>query len=189
MQKGNEIFQGLTRPVIYQHAPSVIAFKDQTLLLNLFANSGPNYLSFLLRSLSMQTTFLDMYMKLVLNAKERPPQALGKAFHPLFTHMEHEDFKTILVPSCIKMLKRNPEIVLESIGSLFRSVNLDLSKYAVEFFPVVLSQARHADEDRRAKALSIIGFLSQKSSDPDTLPLMFDAIKAIIGGTIYSLLL
>ncbi|XP_078182456.1 putative protein kinase regulator ILITHYIA isoform X2 [Carex rostrata] len=130
-----------------------------------------------------KTTFLDMYMKSVLNAKERPPQALGEAFHPLFTHMEHEDFKTILVPSCIKMLKRNPEIVLESIGSLFRSVNLDLSKYAMEFFPVVLSQARHADEDRRAKALSIIGFLSQKSSDPDTLPSMFDAIKAIIGGS------
>jgi hypothetical protein len=137
----------------------------------------------------MQTAFLDMYMKLVLNAKERPPQALGEAFLPLFMHMEHEDFKTILVPSCVKMLKRNPEIVLESIGSLFRSVNLDLSKYAMEFFPVVLSQARHADEDRRAKALSIIGLLSQKSTDPDTLPSMFDAIMAIIGGALCSLFL
>jgi hypothetical protein len=134
----------------------------------------------------MQTAFLDMYMKLVLNAKERPPQALGEAFLPLFMHMEHEDFKTILVPSCVKMLKRNPEIVLESISSLIKSVNLDLSKYAMEFFPVVLSQARHADEDRRAKALNIIGLLSQKSSDPDTLPSMFDAIKAIIGGKLYS---
>lgn len=135
----------------------------------------------------MQTTFLDMYMKLVLNAKERPPQALGEAFCPLFMHMEHGDFKTILVPSCVKMLKRNPEIVLESISTLLRSVNLDLSKYAMDFFPVVLSQARHFDEDRSAKALSIIGFLSQKSSDPDTLPSMFDAIKAIIRGTTYSL--
>ncbi|KAJ1694352.1 hypothetical protein LUZ63_011050 [Rhynchospora breviuscula] len=146
-----------------------------------------NLIEFSLASPSLfveyKTTFLDIYVKLVLNARERPSQALGEAFHPLFKHMEHEEFRTILVPSCVRMLKRNPEIVLETISSLLRSVNLDLSKYAMEFLPVVLSQARHADEDRRINALSIIGFLSQKSSDPDTLPSMFDATKAIIGGS------
>lgn len=100
-------------------------------------------------------------------------------------HIEHEDFRNVVVPSCIKMLKRNPEIVLESIGNLLKSINLDLSKYAMDFLSVVLPQAQHPDEDRRVKALTIIGFLSQKSSDPDTLPSMFSAIKAILGGCVW----
>ncbi|XP_008796399.2 protein ILITYHIA [Phoenix dactylifera] len=127
--------------------------------------------------------FLEVYVKTILNAKDRPSRAFGEAFQPLLMHLEHEDFKTLVVPSSIKMLKRNPEIVLESVGDLLKSVNLDLSKYALEFLSVVLPQARHVDEARRMRALTIVGCLSQMSSDPDALPSMFSAIKAIIGGS------
>lgn len=96
--------------------------------------------------------------------------------------MSHEDFQSVVVPAAVKMLKRNPEIVLESVGVLLRSVNLDLSKYALEILSVVLPQARHADEGRRIEALAIISCLSKKSSNPDTLEAMFNAVKAVIGG-------
>lgn len=130
----------------------------------------------------MQPVFLELYVKTVLNAKDRPSRAVAEAFQPLLMHLEHEDFKTFVVPSSIKMLKRNPEIVLESVGDLLKFVNLDLSKYALEFLSVVLPQAQHGDEARRMSALTIVGCLSQMSSDPDALPSMFSAIKAIIGG-------
>ncbi|KAK9919347.1 hypothetical protein M0R45_027946 [Rubus argutus] len=81
------------------------------------------------------------------------------------------------------MLKRNPEIVLESVGILLKSVNLDLSKYAVEILSVVLPQARHADEGRRVGALEIVQCLSQSSSNPDALEAMFNAVKSVIGGS------
>lgn len=80
------------------------------------------------------------------------------------------------------MLKRNPEIVLESVGLLIASVNIDLSKYAMELLPVILPQARHMDEDRRLGALSMVRCLSEKSSNPDTIEAMFASVKAVIGG-------
>jgi predicted ATP-grasp superfamily ATP-dependent carboligase len=55
----------------------------------------------------------------------------------------------------------------------------------MEFMPVVLNQARHSDEERRINALSIIGTISENSSDPDALPSMVNAIKAILGGITY----
>ncbi|KAJ8498675.1 hypothetical protein OPV22_009227 [Ensete ventricosum] len=127
--------------------------------------------------------FLEIYVRSVLNAKDRPPRALGEAFQPLFTSMEHENFKNLVHPSAIKALKRNPEVVLESIGDLLKMVNLDLSKYVSEFLSVVLPQARHADEGRRIGALTVIRFLSQKCSDPDSLPSIFNAVKAVLGGS------
>ncbi|PWA68142.1 ILITYHIA [Artemisia annua] len=127
--------------------------------------------------------YLDMYLQAVLNAKEKPTKALSEAFRSLFLHLSHEDFKGVVIPSSVKMLKRNPELVLEAIGVLFRHVNLDLSKYNAEILPVVLSQARHADEGRRLAALDIVRYLSQKSSNPDAIESMANAVKSIIGGS------
>ncbi|KAJ4845080.1 hypothetical protein Tsubulata_039395 [Turnera subulata] len=127
--------------------------------------------------------FLDIYVKAVLNSKEIPEKRLSESFRPLFMHMLHEDFQNIVVPSLVKMLKRNPEIVLESVGILLDHVNLDMSKYAIELLSIVLSQARHADEGRRLGALAVVGSLSKKSSNPDALEAMFNAVKAVIGGS------
>lgn len=132
--------------------------------------------------LVQQDIFLDLYVKTVLNAKEKPTKELSEAFVPLFTHMSHEEFKNTILPSSLKMLKRNPELVLESVGVLLQSVNLDFSKYVTEILPVVLTQARHADEGRRNIAFSIVKCLSQKSSSPDAIEAMFTAIKSIMGG-------
>ncbi|KAL5566833.1 hypothetical protein UlMin_029997 [Ulmus minor] len=128
-------------------------------------------------------TFLDIYVKAVLSAREKPGKGLSEAFQPLFKHMLHEDFQSIVVPASVKMLKRNPEIILESVGILLKSVNLDLSKYALEILSLALPQARHADEGRRIEALAIVRCLSIKSSNPDTLEAMFNAVKAVIGGS------
>lgn len=155
----------------YKHSPELI-----WLLLE-FSSKSPSLFE------KCRPIFLDIYVKAVLNAKEKPMKVLSESFLPLFTHMSHEDFQSIMLPASIKILKRNPEIILESIGVLLKSVNLDLSKYATEILSVVLSQVRHADEGRKTGALTIVGCLSEKSSDPDALEAMFYAIKAVIGGS------
>ncbi|KAL5670615.1 hypothetical protein ACJX0J_022836, partial [Zea mays] len=157
-----------------------ISMRDSPAFLNLildFTITSPSL------STQYQSVFLDLYVKIILSSKDRPPKAATEAFKPLFLNIGHEDFKNTIIPSCIKMLKRNPEIVLQSIGYLLKTVHLDLSKYSMEFMPVVLHQARHSDEERRINALSIIGTLSEKSSDPDALPSMVNAIKAVLGGS------
>ncbi|TQD73974.1 hypothetical protein C1H46_040491 [Malus baccata] len=156
-----------------------IPYKDSSeliwLLLEYSSTSSKSYSLFE----QCKPTFLDIYLKAILNAREKPATGLSEAFHPLFKHM---DFQNIVLPSAVKMLKRNPEIVLESVGILLKSVNLDLRKYAVKFFSVVLPQAGHADEGRRVVALAVIRCLSQKSSNPDALEAMFNAVKSEIGG-------
>ncbi|ONM08698.1 ILITYHIA [Zea mays] len=157
-----------------------ISMRDSPAFLNLildFTISSPSL------STEYKSVFLDLYVKTILSSKDRAPKAATEAFKPLLLEIGHEDFKNTVIPSCIKMLKRNPEIILQSIGYLLRTVRLDLSKYFMEFMPIVLHQARHSDEERRIDALSIIGTLSEKSSDPDALPSMVNAIKVVLGGS------
>ncbi|KAJ1414656.1 TOG domain [Sesbania bispinosa] len=157
-----------------------IPYKDSPELLLLlleFSSRSPSLFG------EFKSAFLDIYVNAILSAKEKPGKSLIEAFRPLYLQMSHEDFQNIVIPSSVKMLKRNPEIVLESVGILLKSVNLDLSKYAAEILSVALVQARHADEGRRDGALAIVRSLSQKSSNPDALDAMFNAIKAVIKGS------
>ncbi|KAL2345847.1 hypothetical protein Fmac_007132 [Flemingia macrophylla] len=157
-----------------------IPFKDSPELLMLlleFSSSSPSLFA------EFKPAFLDIYVNAILSAKEKPGKSLTEAFHPLYLHLSHEDFQNTVIPSAVKMLKRNPEIVLESVGILLKSVKLDMSKYAAEILSVVLAQARHADEGRRDGALAIVRSLSQKSSNPDALHTMFNAIKSVIKGS------
>lgn len=130
----------------------------------------------------MQQIFVDVYVKAVLNAREKPPKSLSEAFGPLLACLSHEEFGSVVVPSSVKMLKRNPEIALEPVEVLLEAVKLDLSKYALEILQVALAQAWHTDEGRRIGALTLVRCLSLKSSNPDAAEAMFNAIKAVIGG-------
>ncbi|XP_057471002.1 protein ILITYHIA [Actinidia eriantha] len=171
---------GIYKTYIEELKDSRIPYKDSPQLLGLlleFSSSVPSLFD------QWKPTFLDMYVKSVLNAREKPTKDLSEAFLPLFMYLAHEDFKSIVVPSSVKMLKRNPELVLESVGILLKSVKLDLSKYATEILSVILPQSRHADEGRRHEALAIVGCLSQKSSNPDAVEAMFNAVKSVIRGS------
>ncbi|XP_020981860.1 LOW QUALITY PROTEIN: protein ILITYHIA [Arachis duranensis] len=157
-----------------------IPYKDSPELLLLlleFSSRTPTLFG------EVKLAFLDIYVNAILTAKDKPSRSLIEAFHPLYLQMSHQDFQSTVIPSAVKMLKRNPEIVLESIGILLESVSLDLSKYADEILSVVLAQARHADEGRRGGALTIVRSLSQKTSNPDALETMFNAVKAVIKGS------
>lgn len=157
-----------------------IPYKDTPELLCLlleFSSSVPSKFE------QSKTIFLDIYVKAVLNTREKPTKGLSESFCPLFARMSHEDLQSTVIPSSVKMLKRNPEIVLESVGVLLSLVDLDLSKYAMEILSVILPQARHAEDGRRVCALAIVRCLSQKSSNPDAFESMFNAIKAVLGGS------
>jgi hypothetical protein len=158
---------------------SRIPYKDSPELLGLlleFSCSSPALFE------QSKAIFVDIYVKDVLNSREKQKPNLSNCFKPLLQRLSHEEFQTVILPAAVKMLKRNPEIVLESVGFLLANVNIDLSKYALELLPVILPQARHTDEDRRLGALSMVMCLSEKSSNPDTIEAMFASVKAIIGG-------
>ncbi|KAJ1413829.1 Armadillo-type fold [Sesbania bispinosa] len=88
---------------------------------------------------------------------------LSKNIHKLYV----QELKNGQIP-----YKDSPELLLLLLEFSSRSPSL-----FGEF------KARHADEGRRDGALAIVRSLSQKSSNPDALDAMFNAIKAVIKGS------
>ena len=63
-----------------------------------------------------QAPFLQIYLTLVLTARERPPPGASSSFRPLLTKLSHEEFGGSVVPTAVKMMKRNPELVMGPVG-------------------------------------------------------------------------
>lgn len=127
---------------------------------------------------------MQSYLKLVFNSTSRkPPKVLSEAFQPLLERLTHDDFGKTILPNAIKMLKRNPELVMEAFGLLLTYTSLDLSQYSAEILPSILVQARHSDENRRKESVQLVNQLVVHSSDLDAISTMFQSAKSVLAGT------
>ncbi|CAI5476129.1 unnamed protein product [Closterium sp. Yama58-4] len=126
--------------------------------------------------------FLETYSKLVLSSRERPPHVASEAFAPLLHSLEHSEFKGTLFPTAAKMLKRNPELIMDAVGYLLSTVRLDLSAYAPELLPTLALQARHQNAATREEAIGVFAVAAKQCSDSDSIRTMFAYLKGVLAG-------
>uniref|UniRef100_A0A0E0K0S2 Stalled ribosome sensor GCN1-like N-terminal domain-containing protein n=1 Tax=Oryza punctata TaxID=4537 RepID=A0A0E0K0S2_ORYPU len=134
-------------------------------------------------SAEYKQAFLYLYVGAIMNSKDQPSQESSQAFAYLLSDIGCDDFEKAVVPSCLSALKENPQRVLQSICYLLKIIRLDLSKYCMVFMPDILCLVQHSDEQMRVDALVVFGTLIKKSTDPETLTAMLDAITTILGGS------
>ncbi|GBG78816.1 hypothetical protein CBR_g28040 [Chara braunii] len=127
--------------------------------------------------------FLELCTKRVLSSRQKPPKSAMGCFRPLLRGLSHEEFATALLPTAVKMLKRNPEVVMEAVGQMVADVSLDMSKYMGDFLPTLFQQARHNDEGTRRSALAVVKNLVLQSSDLDSVSTTVDAARSIFSGS------
>lgn len=52
--------------------------------------------------------------------------------YPFLKKLNHDNFKSSLLPALQKSMLRNPEVILEAVGLIISGLNLDLSPYAMD---------------------------------------------------------
>lgn len=67
-----------------------------------------------------------------MSCKTKPSPAVLKGCYPFLKRVNHEHFKTSLLPALQKAMLRNPEIILECVALTISGLNLDLSQYAMD---------------------------------------------------------
>jgi hypothetical protein len=70
---------------------------------------------------------------------QTPFSAMHGAFYGAF-------YAGTLLPTAVRMLRRNPEPALAAAAPMLASIRLDLSTHVAELWPALLQQSRHAKE-------------------------------------------
>lgn len=75
-----------------------------------------------------------MFIKEGIASKTRPEQECIRQCSFTVKLITSDVFKSKLLPSILKSMLRNPELILECVATVISNVSLDLSDNAVEIF-------------------------------------------------------
>lgn len=81
-----------------------------------------------------QFRFLEIFVKVAISGKTRPDLSVIRECETLLRFLVTVgEFEKLLLPAMMKAMLRNPEIILECIGSVMQYLSFDLSKYTMDF--------------------------------------------------------
>ncbi|XP_053325705.1 eIF-2-alpha kinase activator GCN1 [Spea bombifrons] len=130
-----------------------------------------------------RNNLLDFYVKAVLMSKAKPQKYILESCTPLLQHVTHSEFKDQILPVLQKSLLRSPENVIETISSLFASVTLDLSQYAVDLGKGLAGQLKSNNSNLMDGAVVALQNLAHQCSDPAAVEALGRHLFAILGGS------
>eukprot|EP00117_Sycon_ciliatum_P034892 scpid3464/ scgid26544/ Translational activator GCN1; GCN1-like protein 1 len=125
---------------------------------------------------------LDVYMKSVVQSKSQVPEHIKRYSTTLLSHLTHEQFKDVLLPSLEKGLLRAPEHLIPALSSLLAGMSLDLSAYVMSLGKRIASQLYSQTASRRDEAVKAIISLSKQCSDVTAVTDFTKHLFAILAG-------
>ena len=126
---------------------------------------------------------LALYEQAILSSKDAAFIAEhATAFASVLPLVSDAELSSVLMVTVERMGKRNPELILPSLTAMLSALSVDLSAYHKQLLPLLLSELRHGEEDRRKTALSVLTALVRKTKDEAALTSLLGALLAHLQG-------
>jgi len=107
---------------------------------------------------------LGILSKTVLTSKTRPREDLLRQLSPLLSTIQHDEFKSTLLPVMNKYLLRSPEIGLMCVSCIIDGLAIDMSSYAADLGKTFASSLKSKDDGTRNDANKAILSLAKSVS-------------------------
>lgn len=75
---------------------------------------------------------LESFTKSVISVKSRPNANYIKGCHDLLSQLNSGDVRDALLPALHKAMLRSPETIVQAVGQVFASLNVELDGLAVD---------------------------------------------------------
>ncbi|XP_050533442.1 eIF-2-alpha kinase activator GCN1 isoform X2 [Daktulosphaira vitifoliae] len=130
--------------------------------------------SYVLKSISLYNislaekfmeSFLNVFIKEGITCKIRPEREIIHQCSFTLKLVTIEIFKTKLLPSMLKAMLRNPEIILECISVIIANLSIDLSAHCSEIIKGYSANIYSQNEQARIESADICKELALKCSD------------------------
>ena len=131
----------------------------------------------------MKQSLLDSFIKLSISTKVKPQDYIVEQCQPLLKCLNHEEFKSILLPALLKAMLRSPEIILGYVSLVLASIKLDLSPYAAELGKPIAACLHSNEDSTREAAVSAAESLAKQCSDASAVKGLFTLYFGVLQGS------
>ena len=149
----------------------------------LIDTKGQNEQTFKKYGSSLKSKLIEILVKTILAAKTKTNTHIIRGTYPLLRRVNHDEFKEHLLPSLLKAMLRNPEIVMGTVSYLIAGLKIDLSQYAEQLGKPFASQLHAKDDTTRDEAVAAVAALATQCSDPEAIKSLLSVIFGVLGGS------
>ena len=149
----------------------------------LIDTKGQNEQTFKKYGSSLKSKLIEILVKTILAAKTKTNSHIIRGTYPLLRRVNHDEFKEHLLPSLLKAMLRNPEIVMGTVSYLITGLKIDLSQYAEQLGKPFASQLHAKDDTTRDEAVAAVAALATQCSDPEAIKSLLSVIFGVLGGS------
>lgn len=113
-----------------------------------------------------KTKMLESFTKSVISVKSRPNANYIKGCHDLLSQLNSGDVRDALLPALHKAMLRSPETIVQAVGQVFASLNVELDGLAVDIGKSLIVNLHSKDEWVRGEALCALERLAARCRQP-----------------------
>nr|XP_031848654.1 eIF-2-alpha kinase activator GCN1 isoform X2 [Nomia melanderi] len=126
---------------------------------------------------------IDGFIKATISCKKKPDLYVVDTAVPLLRRINHDEFKSQLLPALQKAMLRNPEIIIESVGHILSGLSLDLSQYSQEISKGLFANLHSKEDFVRDEAVGACRRLALQCSDTTALENLLTSVFAVFHGS------
>ncbi|XP_075992954.1 lethal (3) 80Fj [Anticarsia gemmatalis] len=111
-----------------------------------------------------KTKMLESFTKSIISVKSRPNANYIKGCRELLAQLSAADVRDVLLPALAKAMLRSPETIVQAVGEVFASLNVDLDGLAVDIGKSLIVNLHSKDEWVRVEAGVALKRLAERCS-------------------------
>lgn len=126
---------------------------------------------------------VEHFVKGLITVKVKPNGNYIPACTILLSSIEQNEFKSAVLPALQRSMLRNPELVLNSVGSILSIVEVNVNEYAADLAKVLAQHLHSKDDTSRDESLESLRQLALKCSDAKAVHTIITNLFSVFNGS------
>lgn len=126
---------------------------------------------------------VDHFVKALITVKVKPSVNYIKCCKIILNSITKDQFKTSVAPALQRSMLRNPEIILEGVGTIVSELNIDVSEFSVDLGKILIQNLYSKSDASRSESVNSLKEIAKKCSDMKFIDILLTQIFGVLGGS------
>ena len=125
---------------------------------------------------------VDHFVKGLITVKTKPNSNHITACQILLNTVTKEEFKNQILPALQRSMLRNPEIILEGVGTIIREIDVDMSEFVADLGKILIQNLYTKNDASRLESVQSLKEVAKKCSDMKYIDTLLTQIFSVLSG-------
>lgn len=126
---------------------------------------------------------IEHFIKGLITVKVKPNSVCITLCGVILKSINHDEFKTLILPALQRAMLRSPEIILQGVGAIVRELQIDVSEFSFDMGKTLIQNLYSKDDCARSEAVESLKQVALKCSDVKAIEALIKQVFAVLNGS------